>query len=150
MNKIEKCKLALSKGCKYEPTTGKVFSVWGGEITNINTSGYVNMVLCDNGKRYYLRAHHFAYFWVNGEFDGELDHINGVKHDNRITNLRIATTQQNAFNRTKAKGYYWNKARNKWVAQIKIEGKSKHLGSFNTEGEARQCYLENKAVFHLI
>jgi hypothetical protein len=80
----------------------------------------------------------------------QVDHINGVKHDNRLENLRLVTCQQNAFNRTKALGYYWNKVLCKWMAQIKLDGKSKHLGLFVNEEDAREAYLNAKLRYHKI
>ena len=76
-----------------------------------------------------------------------IDHINRNPLDNRIENLRVLTSQQNNFNKT-AKGYSWDKQNNKWHAQIKINYKSKHLGSFTEEADARQAYLKAKELYH--
>jgi len=80
----------------------------------------------------------------------QVDHINGVKHDNRLENLRLVTHQQNQFNQTKAKGYSWDKKSRKWRAKIQIDGKTHYLGCFDTEEEAREAYLEAKAIHHII
>jgi hypothetical protein len=80
----------------------------------------------------------------------QVDHINGVRHDNRLENLRLVTHQQNQHNRTKAKGYTWNKLRNKWQSQIRINSKKKHLGYFELEEEAHKAYLEAKLIYHKI
>src|SRR5437773_1937677 len=71
-----------------------------------------------------------------------VDHINGLKTDNRKCNLRPATPSQNIANSFKygGKGSYFDKTRNKWRAMIKINYKPVHLGYFNTEQEARQAY----------
>ena len=82
--------------------------------------------------------------------DDVIDHINRNRIDNRVENLRITTNQGNAFNRPKAKGYYWCKQRNKWNARIKLNGKSIHLGYYDTEEEARQAYLKGKEQYHTI
>lgn len=81
--------------------------------------------------------------------DNCIDHINGNKLDNRVENLRITTNQGNLQNNPKAKGYTWNKQRNKWHAQIRVDNKSIHLGLFETEQEARQSYLTAKAKYHI-
>jgi hypothetical protein len=80
----------------------------------------------------------------------QVDHINGVKRDNRLINLRLVNHQKNHFNQTKAKGYTWNKSKNKWQAQIKLDGKSKTLGYFENEEDAKNAYLEAKKIYHII
>lgn len=77
-----------------------------------------------------------------------IDHIDGNKNNNELSNLRIVTNQQNCFNRKASKGYY--KKYNKFVAQINKDGKYIYLGYFNTEEEARQAYLDAKLVHHII
>jgi hypothetical protein len=80
----------------------------------------------------------------------QVDHINGVKHDNRLENLRLVTHQQNHFNETKAKGYCWNKHANKWMAYIALDRRKIHLGLFTVEEDARQAYLDAKIIYHKI
>ena len=108
------------------------------------------------GKKMYL-IHRIIYKFYNPEWNIEdgsknnsIDHINGTTDDNQIANLRNVTNQQNCFNRTKAKGYYWNKALKKWMAYIKLNGKMIHLGYFVLEEDARNAYLEAKKVYHII
>lgn len=72
--------------------------------------------------------------------------------NNNINNLREATNQENLFNQKKTesyagkptssrfKGVCWDKSRNKYVAQILIDGKSKKLGRFVSETEAAKAY----------
>lgn len=81
---------------------------------------------------------------------GHLDHINGNRLDNRIENLRIATTRQNALNRKRHRdgnlpGCYRHTAKsgNKvgWYASIHINGKALYLGYYQTEQEAHTAYL---------
>jgi|DEB0MinimDraft_6_1074348.scaffolds.fasta_scaffold32495_3 hypothetical protein len=77
-----------------------------------------------------------------------LDHINGDTLDNRIENLRKATAKQNQWNQKGAKGYYFNKERKKWKAHICLNRKTKHLGLFDTEEQAREAYLRAKEKLH--
>jgi len=49
-----------------------------------------------------------------------------------------------------AKGYYIDKARGKYKAQINVDGKNKHLGYFVSEDDARNAYLNAKAKYHII
>lgn len=99
-------------------------------------------------------AHRIMWIYHNGSIDENLqiDHINGIKDDNRIENLRLVTHQQNSFNRSRlnAKGYTWNKLNNKWQASIYLNKKSTYLGSFLTEEDARNAYLKSCAIHHLI
>tara|TARA_R110000737_G_scaffold304929_1_gene312377 strand:+ start:276 stop:776 length:501 start_codon:yes stop_codon:yes gene_type:complete len=81
--------------------------------------------------------------------DNFIDHIDNIKINNHIENLRVVTNQENQFNR-KAKGYYWYKQRQKWMARIKLNGKQKFLGLFVLEEDARTAYLEAKKIYHII
>jgi hypothetical protein len=74
---------------------------------------------------------------------GNVDHINGIPHDNRISNLRLATQTQNmqntklrSDNTSGVKGVYWVKRRRKWSAFISYGGKVRNLGSYATKEEA--------------
>ena len=78
-----------------------------------------------------------------------IDHENGIKDDNRIENLRVATIQENAFN-TKSKGYYWNKERQKYTAQICVDYMKKHLGNFDKEEDAIKARADAKEKYHII
>ena len=80
----------------------------------------------------------------------QVDHRNGIRHDNRLDNLRLVTPQQNQHNHTKAKGYSWNKQHNKWHAGIYLDRRKIHLGLFDVESEARQAYLDAKIIYHKI
>jgi len=86
--------------------------------------------------------------WIN--HTNNVDHINGIRTDNRVENLRQVTNHQNQWNRTKAKGYTWHKPTKKWKAQIQLNGKPIHLGCYNTEEEARNAYLRAKKIHHVI
>jgi hypothetical protein len=66
-----------------------------------------------------------------------------------LENLRLVNNQQNQFNTT-ALGYCWNKQMNKWKAQIRLDGKLKHLGYFVNEEDARNAYLNAKLIYHKI
>lgn len=80
------------------------------------------------------------------------DHINGNGLDNRRSNLRIASTSQNHYNRrklkilmgkpttSKYKGVRWENDRKRWRVDIRIDGKKKFLGRFTSEIEAALAY----------
>lgn len=76
----------------------------------------------------------------------QVDHINGDRTDNRRSNLRVVTNQQNQMNRkatsnTGIKGVYLRKDTGSYSAKIKINGKSRYLGNFRTLDEAAECRL---------
>ena len=95
-------------------------------------------------KRVY-RAHRLAWLHVYGEWpDRQVDHINTDSLDNRIVNLRLATTAENSRNRglradntSGIKGVSWSKRSQKWLAHLGHNGKLLHLGLFDTIEEAR-------------
>jgi hypothetical protein len=73
----------------------------------------------------------------------QIDHINRVRKDNHIENLRLATPLQNARNRNRSRnntsgytGVYWRKNRKRWVVEIRIDGKDRRIGSFKEIADA--------------
>lgn len=84
-------------------------------------------------------AHRLAWLFRYGELpNSEIDHINGVRSDNRISNLRLVTHSQNMFNRTRnintvsgRKGVTWSKKNQKWLVQCQCNGKRYYLGYFS-------------------
>ena len=150
MTRLEKVQFLKEKGYKYDPETGKVYGVKGMEIISKHSGGYI---IIRNTKYFSgnVYAHHYAYFMTYGNVDFEmLDHINRIKTDNRISNLRIVTSQQNHFNRSDVKGYGWHKSSGKWRSYIMINQKQISLGYFNTEEEALNAYLRAKEKYHTI
>jgi hypothetical protein len=85
---------------------------------------------------------------INNTPEGfETDHINGIKLDNRKSNLRIATSSQNKANvglRTDNtsgyKGVCWNKKARKWVAQIMFNNEKIYIGYFAKKEQAATAY----------
>ncbi|MGA2324331.1 MAG: AP2 domain-containing protein [Sedimentisphaerales bacterium] len=88
--------------------------------------------------------------------DGILvDHKNGDGLDNRRANLRLATHSQNQCNKRKKantssrfSGVYWDKAKRKWVARTKYQGKSIWLGVFDSEIDAARAFDEAAKKYH--
>jgi hypothetical protein len=149
MTREEKCQLAIEKGFTYNPDTGEIFGMRGKTIIKTH-NGYIRMQITFNSKKFFLSGHQFAWYWVNREICEQIDHINGLRNDNRICNLRNVTKQENQWNQTKAKGYYWHKRNNKWGAQIALNGNKIYLGMFEKEDDARQAYLDAKEKYHII
>ena len=89
------------------------------------------------------------------EREEEVDHINHIPLDNRRSNLRLASRQQNVHNvgirRNNTSGYKgvsFDKERSKWKAQIKINYRNVLLGRFDTPEEAHQAYCEAARKLH--
>lgn len=88
--------------------------------------------------------HRLAWFYVHGWWPAaDLDHINRVRDDNRLANLRPATRSENcqnqpirSTNRSGVTGVYYHSCARKWVASINIDKKQRHLGVFNTAEQA--------------
>lgn len=112
-----------------------------GDIAGTYTAkGYrIIMVL---GKRYY--AHRLAWLCANNEWPpDEVDHANGCKDDNRISNLRLAVKSQNGANKpiqrnntSGFKGVSFHKATGKFQAGLR----RKFIGYFDTAEEAHAAY----------
>lgn len=103
----------------------------------------------DSGK--HMRAQIQMHSFITSFEDGVIDHKNGNSQDNRKTNLRVATVQQNCMNRGlnkknkhNGKGFCYSKADKKFRAYIYLSGKAKSLGSYKTRDEAALAY--NKAA----
>ena len=147
MTREQRCALAIERGFTYDSETGLIYNRYGKPLKP-KKEGYIILEININKKSNKLKGHQFAWYFINEECVNEIDHINGVKHDNRIINLRSVTRQQNQWNQTKAKGYSWHKKNNKWCSVIRLNSKNIYLGSHNTKEEARNAYLAAKEIYH--
>lgn len=111
---------------------------------SVDSDGYICIGI---NKKLYL-AHRLAWLYIYNELPkNNIDHINGIKNDNRISNLKDVSQRQNGQNRKEHRnnrlvGCYFNKNRNKWQAQIKINKNQIYLGLYNTEQEAHDAYIQ--------
>src|SRR6478609_3107466 len=127
MTRLEKILLAIDNGFTYNELTGVVKNSRGMPVKK-RMNGYIVIGLYVDKKYYNLCAHQFGYYVSKGKIVKFLDHKNGIRHDNWIDNLREVTHQENHYNRTTAKGYYFHKVRKKFIARIVFEGKQIDLG----------------------
>jgi hypothetical protein len=150
MTELERCQLAKERGYTYCPVSGELRGIYGKLIKSKNAE-YIQFSVPYKNKIYKILGHRLAWFLHYGALPiNQVDHIDGNKINNKIENLRDVTTQQNQWNHTKAKGYSLNKKINKFQSRIKINGKLKHIGYFDTEQEARNAYLKAKETHHVI
>lgn len=119
-------------------------------VPTLNKKGYI----CTNINRSLVKHHRIisaAFLCLDiSDTNSQVDHINGIRHDNRLSNLRVVTQQENQWNRTMAKGYTWIKRVNKWQSKIMLNNKTIYLGLYTTETDARSAYLAAKKVYHII
>lgn len=116
--------------------------------------GYIDLKV--KGVTY--KAHRLAWLYMYGVWpERYLDHINHVRHDNRIVNLRDATRKDNSKNISMTKnntsgiiGVRFDKQRKKWHAYVRVEGKLNHLIFSNDKFEAIcvRKSAERKHGFH--
>jgi len=151
MERIDRLKLALKNGFVYDSATGNVITPTGKICSKKTKNGYSMLTIRDSNKKmFYVLAHQFGWWYCYNEIVDCLDHINRIKTDNRLENLRSVTKSQNAMNMNNVKGYYYSKRDNKYIAFIMVNYKKKQLGSFFNAEDAEKCYLENKEKYHII
>lgn len=136
----------------YDSETG-LFSKNGLAI-GYYSNGYLHLYL----QKYTHKAHRIAWTYVHGDWvlpDVVVDHMNGVRHDNRITNLRLVTHKENMQNKSRPQGknpflgVSQDRFSGKWRASIYSNGKKFGLGSsFLTPEAARDAYLKAKRELH--
>ena len=105
-------------------------------FTSLSHDGYRQGTVLGHGA---IRAHRVIFALATGAWPkGHLDHINGDKIDNRMSNIRNVTPSQNLRNSRRYRhntsgvnGVHWDKRAKRWVARIRADGKNCHLGYFD-------------------
>lgn len=142
----------------YDYRDGQIFKKGSEKPCGYSTpNGYIKTYVSKTGKMY---VHRLIWTMHNGEipFGMEIDHLNGIRNDNRIENLRCASTTENRRNQGTRKrvfpgvnGVNYNKRDNLWHAMISDKGKAISLGhykSFISACEAR-IVAEVSLGYHL-
>lgn len=122
---------------------------WG-----ISTRGYARRHAKSHGRRFAVMMHRFILGIDNGD-PRIVDHANGIKTDNRRSNLRICSKSQNGYNQsaqrnntTGYKGVTRHIQTGRFIAQIRHNGKRKYIGSYATPEEAYSAYCEAAIELH--
>ncbi len=101
------------------------------------------------------REHRLVFLYHHGYMPACIDHVNGVRDDNRIENLRAATQQSNTYNArlrkdttSGIKGVSWHKARQKWRTYINVGKRTISLGYFEDKELAELVVSEARELYH--
>lgn len=142
----------------YNPETGEIFSKHGRKVGTPDFEGYIRVSFFVSRKSKRFRAHRLAWLAMTGEWpSADIDHINGVRHDNRWANLRLVDRATNNENQRRATrqnktsgllGVSYSAPHKKWVAQIQVKGRNRNLGRFASADEAHAAYLDAKRSLH--
>lgn len=121
-------------------------------LHNLSAGGYrVGSLSGDYG----VRAHRVLFAMMTGkDVQGEIDHINGDRLDNRAANLRVVQHSENmrnqrirSNNKSGVCGVFWCNTASRWSANIKVNGRNKTLGHFDTIDEATRARREAEEKF---
>lgn len=148
----KKAEKYVVKYFSYNYQTGKIINIFkrccktiiGDEPGSVNDQGYI-VISVNNSK---IRAHRLAWRLYYGEWPKlQIDHINGVRDDNRISNLRETSQRENGQNKVEHRnghlvGTCFYKDIKKYAARIRIKHIKFHLGFYNNPQEAHQQYLK--------
>ena len=137
----------LREWISYNPATGDftwIKTSGKGRVGSLAGTPHPKGYVAISVRRRQFLAHRLAWMFTHNEFPAvQIDHRNGIKTDNRIENLRLATNAQNHANRgaqcnstSGVKGVYWFKPQGKWKAQIQVMGKSITIGYFDCKSDA--------------
>lgn len=150
----------LKKHLQYNQETGvftwltdRGYPVKRGDVAGtVSSHGYIMIKFLGR----FRAAHRLAWLYVYGRFPiADIDHINGIRDDNRFSNLREASRSQNIMNSkirsnntSGIKGVCWHKGVGKWVAVCRVKGICKHIGVFTTKEAAAFAYKEYAMKAH--
>lgn len=166
---------ALLEAFAYDPATGEIrwrhrpeshfsslrgFRIFsandaGRIATSAHGNGYLRCRITHDGRIVRAYAHRLAFCLQTGRWpSGQIDHIDGDRANNRWSNLREATVQENARN-VAARRH--NRSNRKWVkltangrfeSRATVDGQSRYFGTFDTSDQAHFCAVRELAAIH--
>jgi hypothetical protein len=146
---------ALHRLVLYHPTTGEFTRTDGSYLHQSMRHGYVIVYTPGKGQ---FSAHRLAFLFMEGSWpEHAVDHIDGIKSNNRWSNLRRATKQQNEQNikkpyKNNSTGVlgvsFWGSNPNKFEARISFNGVKVHIGVFDSKEAAHEAYVKVKRELH--
>jgi hypothetical protein len=99
--------------------------------------------------------HRMIYIWHHGQSEGNIDHIDGNRENNKIENLRVASQQENCLNRkhhstskSPYKNVFWHQAVGKWTVAMSINGMRERFGYYDDIELADLVAMEARDKFH--
>lgn len=114
-----------------------------GKLVGTCSNGYLQVTIDQQS----FKVHRLIFLLEYGYTPFEVDHIDHDKRNNRPSNLRECTREQNQCNRhvqsnntSGYKGVDWRKDREKWRTRIKLSGKPKHIGYYSNKHDAARAY----------
>lgn len=149
----------LKELLNYDPVTGvfkHIFSRHGVTVGKkagyINSDGYIYIIL---DKKKYV-SHRLIWLYVYGAYPiNQLDHINRIRHDNTLLNLREVTLAENRQNlglslknKSGFRGVSKDPKTELWRVNISVKNKSKYVGRFSTLSEAADAYAMAAKLYH--
>lgn len=152
---------ALFVRLHYNPEAGEFIAKTGCNagkaLGRVHRLGYLQIFFA--GKLHY--AHRLAWLYIHGQWpEGEIDHLNGDKSDNRLANLRVVSRQENMQNvqrkptRGKSSSEYLGVSRDgrmktrPWRATVYLNGRNHDCGYWETEAQAHAAYVAKKRELH--
>ncbi len=134
----------------YDPDTGQITRN-GAHTGTINNQGYLRIHI----EGIHVQGHRLAWFLHYGKApEGQIDHVNGNRADNRICNLRDVTASLNRMNQrlrsdntSGRTGVIYHSTQKRWIAQICVLGKRKQIGSFRSRDDAVAAREEAQSQF---
>ena len=121
---------------------------WGSSYDHCTNGFYISMNVTINKKIQKLYLHRIIMNCTDPTL--QIDHLNHNTLDNRKSEMKIVTRNENQWNKRKVKGYYWNTHSQKFLARICKNNKYIELGSYTNEQDARDAYLAAKEIYHVI